>query len=110
MSKPPATIEPEREIAAEAVTTRRALLQLAGWLGASLAIPDWDVVAAVLQHAPTDAPEVGPSLLEEGDLADLEAVTAQIIPTDSTPGAREAGVVQFIDRALASFLAPLAPE
>jgi gluconate 2-dehydrogenase gamma chain len=30
-------------------------------------------------------------------------MTAQIIPTDSTPGAREARVVQFIDRALVTF-------
>jgi hypothetical protein len=35
--------------------------------------------------------------------ADVEAMTAQIIPTDSTPGAREARVVQFIDRALVTF-------
>jgi gluconate 2-dehydrogenase gamma chain len=33
----------------------------------------------------------------------VEAMTAQIIPTDSTPGAREARVVQFIDRALVTF-------
>jgi hypothetical protein len=35
--------------------------------------------------------------------AEVEAMTAQIIPTDSTPGAREARVVQFIDRALVTF-------
>jgi gluconate 2-dehydrogenase gamma chain len=33
----------------------------------------------------------------------LDALTAQIIPTDDLPGAREAGVVRFIDRGLASF-------
>jgi gluconate 2-dehydrogenase gamma chain len=33
----------------------------------------------------------------------LDAVTAQIVPTDDTPGAREAHVVRFIDRALATF-------
>jgi len=33
----------------------------------------------------------------------IEAVTAQIIPTDDTPGAREARVVFFIDRALTTF-------
>jgi gluconate 2-dehydrogenase gamma chain len=33
----------------------------------------------------------------------IEAVTAQIIPTDSTPGAREAKSVYFIDRALTTF-------
>jgi len=35
--------------------------------------------------------------------AQVEAITAQIIPTDSTPGAREAHVVNFIDRALTTF-------
>jgi len=34
--------------------------------------------------------------------ADIAAMTAQIWPADDTPGAREAGVVHFIDHALAS--------
>ncbi len=34
--------------------------------------------------------------------ADIEAIAAQIIPSDETPGAREARVVVFIDRALAT--------
>lgn len=33
----------------------------------------------------------------------VEAIAAQIIPTDDQPGAREAGVVYFIDRALKTF-------
>lgn len=35
--------------------------------------------------------------------ATVEAITAQIIPTDDTPGARDANVVLFIDRALTTF-------
>jgi hypothetical protein len=35
--------------------------------------------------------------------AEIEAMTAQIIPTDETPGAREARCVYFIDRALSTF-------
>ena len=35
--------------------------------------------------------------------AEVDAMTAQIIPTDHTPGAREARVVSFIDRALVTF-------
>jgi hypothetical protein len=34
---------------------------------------------------------------------EVEAMAAQIIPTDSTPGAREAHVIRFIDRALTTF-------
>ncbi len=33
----------------------------------------------------------------------VEAMAAQIIPTDDTPGAREARVIVFIDRALVTF-------
>jgi gluconate 2-dehydrogenase gamma chain len=35
--------------------------------------------------------------------AEIEAMAAQIIPTDETPGAREARVINFIDRALSTF-------
>lgn len=35
--------------------------------------------------------------------SEVEAVAAQIIPSDGTPGAREAGVIYFIDRALSTF-------
>lgn len=35
--------------------------------------------------------------------AEVEAIAAQIIPTDDTPGAREARVINFIDRALTTF-------
>lgn len=37
--------------------------------------------------------------------AEVDAITARIIPTDDTPGAREAGIVYFIDRGLATFAA-----
>ena len=39
----------------------------------------------------------------------VAAVASQIIPTDDTPGAREAGVVFFIDHALATWAAPAGP-
>lgn len=35
--------------------------------------------------------------------AEVEAIAAQIIPTDDSPGAREARVIYFIDRALTTF-------
>ena len=35
--------------------------------------------------------------------AEIEALAAQIIPSDDGPGAKEAGVIYFIDRALATF-------
>lgn len=39
----------------------------------------------------------------EQDAAEIESIAALIIPTDETPGAREAGVIHFIDAALATF-------
>jgi gluconate 2-dehydrogenase gamma chain len=34
---------------------------------------------------------------------EISAIASQIIPSDDSPGAREAGVIYFIDRALATF-------
>ena len=43
------------------------------------------------------------SVLTPSEAATIEAISSQIIPTDDTPGAREAGAVYFIDHALATF-------
>ena len=37
------------------------------------------------------------------EAVEVEAIAARIIPTDDTPGAREAGVIYFIDRSLVTF-------
>jgi gluconate 2-dehydrogenase gamma chain len=39
------------------------------------------------------------SVLAEDEAGDLAAIAARIIPTTDTPGATEAGVIHFIDRA-----------
>jgi gluconate 2-dehydrogenase gamma chain len=44
-------------------------------------------------------------VLSEDEATELEALAAQIFPTDETPGAREAGVIYFMDKALGSFAA-----
>ena len=49
-------------------------------------------------------------ILSPPEAAEVEAISALIIPTDDAPGAREAGAVYFIDRALTDFLSPLADE
>ena len=41
--------------------------------------------------------------LSSRDAAEIEALTAQIIPSTDSPGAREAHVIYFIDEALATF-------
>jgi gluconate 2-dehydrogenase gamma chain len=47
--------------------------------------------------------------LTPGDAAQLDAITARILPTDDTPGAREAGVIYFIDQSLKGFAKDQAP-
>jgi gluconate 2-dehydrogenase gamma chain len=69
---------------------------------------DWAAIAQAGHdaHAAAQSPaNLAYTLLAPGDAADVEALTAQIVPSDETPGAREAGVTWFIDRALGSFLA-----
>ncbi len=59
-----------------------------------------------LQHAHTAAASDTPPRLEFFDAptaAEIEAIAAEVIPSGATPGAREAGVIWFIDRALAGF-------
>jgi gluconate 2-dehydrogenase gamma chain len=49
------------------------------------------------------------AILTAVEAADLEAIAALIVPADDTPGAREAGVVGFLDRALGGFAADQLP-
>lgn len=74
---------------------------VAGLLGAASAAE----LDAAWQHAHTAAATGGTKLeyFTPLEAADVEALAAQIIPTDETPGAREAGAVYFIDRALATW-------
>jgi len=79
-----------REFVASAATTAAA-----AWL----AFETRDLLAAGLYAARAERFES----LTAAQATDLEAATAQIIPSDGTPGAREAHVVHFIDRGLATF-------
>jgi gluconate 2-dehydrogenase gamma chain len=73
------------------------------WLAAS------PLAAAVLvaqEHAHKAARSAEPpamSTLDAAEAKEFEALAVQIIPADATPGAREAGIIYFIDRALATF-------
>jgi gluconate 2-dehydrogenase gamma chain len=84
--------------------SRRSILQgLAAAIAAATLPLGWQEIARA---------QGGDSLsfLTAAEAADVEAISAQIIPTDDTPGAREAGVVHFIDRGLATFLSHLAGD
>src|SRR5579864_8940248 len=43
------------------------------------------------------------AFFNDAQAVEVDAITAQIIPTDETPGAREAHCMYFIDRALSTF-------
>ena len=83
---------------------RAALKQLVAAMGA--ATLDWPAIvqAGHDSHAAAQSPaNRSYTLLAPADAADVEALTSQIVPSDDTAGAREAGVTFFIDRALGSF-------
>jgi gluconate 2-dehydrogenase gamma chain len=95
--------------------SRRSLLQAIAATFATAALPHgWAEAAAAADDMHTAAQAAADtkqlSLLSAAEAADVEAVAAQIIPTDDSPGAREAGVVYFIDRALATFFSQLAGD
>jgi hypothetical protein len=71
------------------------------WFALHWPVTDATARAAAAAHARREKF----SNLSAEQAADLEAIAAQIIPGGDTPGAREAGVVYFIDAALGSFAA-----
>ncbi len=87
--------------------SRRSMLEAA--LGA-FGVTAFIGLPAARAAAAEAASGAGPRLLSTDETATVDAIVGQIIPTDDTPGAREMGVVRFIDRALAGFLSPLATD
>jgi gluconate 2-dehydrogenase gamma chain len=76
--------------------------------GGAWAALHWPAVTEAAEHAAHMRDAVPPAKLEvlsAGEAAEIEAAAGRIIPSDGTPGAREAGVIYFIDRALATFAA-----
>ncbi len=90
------------------LTSRREFLAAtgvvtAGWLGTD---PGALLRAMAAAGAAARGEIVHYEVLTAEQAADLDAIAAQIIPSDrDLPGAREARVVVFIDRALGSFQA-----
>ena len=89
--------------------TRRAFLAAAGAAGAGWLVADPDLLHAALVHARqvvTLPPPYKFDALTPAQAADLEAIAMRIFPSDGTPGAKEAGVIHFIDKSLSTFAAP----
>ena len=87
--------------------SRRAfLVESVSGLGAAWVATHYSGILAAEEYVQQAARSGQPATLSfftAEQAAEIEAMAAQIIPTDDTPGAREARVVQFIDRALTTF-------
>lgn len=80
--------------------SRRDLLigSASAWLAAHYA-----EILSAQDHVRSAGSGRGFAFFTPDQAAEVEAMAAQIIPTDATPGAREARVIEFIDRALVTF-------
>jgi Gluconate 2-dehydrogenase subunit 3 len=95
-------------------TSRRSFLLSSGRLftGAWIAA-NWPAIAAAAHYAeqmPAASASVGFGFFDAAQAADVEAISAQIVPSGATPGARETRAVYFIDRALSTFFADWAED
>lgn len=102
------------------VRTRRQFLGAGtGIASAAWIAANWPSIAAAAQqaegasaHHEHDATPPAPAdfvVLTAAEAADVDAIANQIVPGGDTPGARDARVVHFIDRALGSFFAAQLP-
>jgi len=90
----------------EFVSRRHFLARGVRGLSAAWVATHWPAVLAAAKHAHTSTLSDSPPKFEfftQEEAKEIDAITARIIPTDDTPGAREAGVVYFIDRGLKTF-------
>jgi hypothetical protein len=87
--------------------SRRAFLtESASGIGAAWLAANWQAIVEAQEFVRTAAASGQPhqfAFFTPEQAAEVEALTAEIIPSDDTPGAREAHVVAFIDRALVTF-------
>ena len=90
----------------ESVSRRHFLSQGISGLSAVWVSAHLPALVAAAGHARRAANSATPTKFEfftTEQAVEIEAITARVIPTDDTPGAREAGVVYFIYRGLATF-------
>ncbi|HYC51885.1 MAG TPA: gluconate 2-dehydrogenase subunit 3 family protein [Gemmatimonadaceae bacterium] len=88
------------------LSRRGFLAATGGAIASSWLFADPAALVAAGEHAARAARAIPPlpfEYLTPGDAAEIEAAAAQIIPSDESPGAREARVVYFIDKSLATW-------
>ena len=85
---------------------RSMLIESVTGLSAAWVAANYSAILAAEKHVEQAAKGGQPPRLAfftEAQAAEIDAMAAQIIPTDDTPGAREAHCLYFIDRALSTF-------
>jgi gluconate 2-dehydrogenase gamma chain len=93
------------------ISRRSFLLSSSGLFSSMWVAAHWPGIAAAAHHADqvSDAVPAHFQFFSAAEGADVEAVGAQIVPSGSTGGAREAHAVFFIDRSLSTYFASMAP-
>jgi len=87
--------------------TRRTFVSSLAGIGAASLVSDWALVRSALAHASSAVSQQPPppfTNLTADEASVISAAAERIIPSDGTPGAREAGVIYFIDRAFGTFM------
>lgn len=89
----------------EGKSRRAFLLESATGLGGAWVLTNYPAILSAEEYVleAAEADQLQFAFFTPEQAVEVEAVAAQIIPTDETPGAREARVVHFIDRALVTF-------
>jgi gluconate 2-dehydrogenase gamma chain len=87
-------------------TRRFFLAQGAAGLSSIWVSTHWPALLAAADHArhsvkATATPKF--DFFSAAEAKEIDAITSRIIPSDDSPGAREAGIVYFIDRSLVTF-------
>jgi gluconate 2-dehydrogenase gamma chain len=88
------------------ISRRLFMIKSCAGLGSAWIVSHLPEIAAAQEHVHIADQSSTPSKFEfltNEQAVEVEAIAAQILPTDDTPGAREARVIYFIDRALATF-------
>jgi len=85
---------------------RREILRVMAMAAAAATFPGFSKWAFAGSHPPTGALQIKPAtyklqFFSAEEYALVERLTELIIPSDETPGAREAGVAEFVDHMIA---------
>jgi gluconate 2-dehydrogenase gamma chain len=90
-------------MSAKGKSRRSFLINSVGGLNAAWVAAHYHDILAAQQYATKSGEPPKLAFFTEAQAAEVEAMADQIIPTDDTPGAREARCLYFIDRALTTF-------